>query len=320
MFGLTLLASPLSIHAQPSARPARVGILDAASPTSFPDRMEAFRRGLAAIGYVEGKDVTFETRWAGGKLSDLPRLAEQLVNLNVDVIFAGTTATAVAAKRATARIPVVFAVPADPVGVGLVASFAKPGGNATGLTTANVETVPKRIELIGEMSGKRVSRIAVLYYPGDASNVSAWRAVESTSTRIGARPLPYPVASADEFDAAFTAMSKDGADVLMVSAGALTDSNARKIADLAAAARIPAMYGAREFVQAGGLISYSARFSDNYRRAAAYVDKILRGVDPADLPVEGSSIFELAVNRRAAAALKLSIPSSILLRADEVIE
>ncbi len=317
---IVLLLLPFGICAQQPAKIGRIGVLESASPSSFPDRLQAFRDGLAKLGYVEGKNVVVEFRWAQGKTSDLPKLASQLVDLKVDVIVAGTTAAAVAAKAATSRIPIVVAVTADPVGVGLVASYARPGGNVTGLTTGNVEIIPKRLELLKEISGGKVSRVAVLFNPADASNVVVVKAIQGVSKPLGVSVQHYPVNAPEEFQTAFSAMVKDRVDGLLVAAGALTDSHAARLAELAAGNRLPAMYGARGFVEAGGLISYSARFSDNYRRAATYVDKILRGAMPSDLPVESANVFELVVNMRTAAALRLNVPQSILIRADAVLK
>ena len=213
-----------------------------------------------------------------------------------------------------------FAVPADPVGVGLVASFARPGGNLTGLTTANVEIISKRLELLKEISGGKMSRVAVLFNPADASNVLVVKTAQDLSKSIGLSIHPYAVNAPEEFEATFAAMAKDRTDGLVVAAGALTDAHASRLADLAAGIRVPAMYSARGFVDAGGLMSYPARFSDNYLRAATYVDKILRGAKPSDLPVEGADIFELVLNLRTATALQLKVPQSILFRADDVIK
>ena len=299
---------------------ARVGVLEAGSPAAFPDRLEAFRQGLAELGLVDGQNLAIEYRWAQGKSADLPRLAAELVRLKVDVILAGTTVAALAAKEASSTVPIVFAVAADPVGVGLVAGLARPGGNVTGLTSANVEIAPKRLELLKEITGGKVSRAAVLFYPGDASNVIASRAAQDAAVKLGVSLRPFPVNSVEEFEAAYSAMEKDRIDAVLVAAGALTDFHAGKLAELAARIRVPAMYGARGFVEAGGLVSYSANFSDNYRRAAAYVHKILRGAAPGDLPVEQSSRFELAINLRTARQLGLNIAPSFRLRADFVIE
>lgn len=303
VFLALLVVTPLAVPARQHARVARVGLLESSSPSAFPDRVEALRRGLSELGYREGHTLSFEYRWAHGKIADLPRLAAELVRVKVDVIVAGTTPAALAARDATSLIPIVFAVPADPVGVGLVSGFPRPGGNVTGLTTANVEIVPKRLELLKELSGERVSRGAVLFNPADASNVLMVRATQDAAKRLGLSLRSFPVKRAEDFEAAFSTMATDRIDALLVAAGALTDSHAGTLADLAARIRVPAMYGARGFVEAGGLVSYSASFSDNYRRAAAYVDKILRGAAPGDLPVEQASKFELAINLRTAKAL-----------------
>jgi len=317
---VALVAAPDAVHAQRPASVARVGVLETGSPAAFPDRLEAFRQGLAELGLVDGQNLAIEYRWAQGKTIDLPRLAAELIRLKVDVILAGTTVAALAAKQTGSTVPIVFAVAADPVGVGLVAGLARPGGNVTGLTSANVEIAPKRLELLKELTGGKVSRAAILFYTGDASNVIASRAAQEAALRLGLSLRPFPVNGAEEFEAAYAAMEKDRIDALMVAAGALTDFHASKLAELAARIRVPAIYGARGFVEAGGLVSYSADFSDNYRRAAAYVHKILRGAAPGDLPVEQSSRFELAINLRTARQLGLNIAPSFRLRADFVIE
>jgi putative ABC transport system substrate-binding protein len=317
---LALVGAPGAVRAQRPAAAARVGILETGSPAAFPERLEALRQGLADLGLVDGQNLVLEYRWAHGKSADLPRLAAELVRLNVEVIVAGTTVAALAAKEASSTVPIVFAVAADPVGVGLVAGLPRPGGNATGLTSANVEIAPKRLELLKELTGGKVSRAAVLFYPGDASNVIAARALQDAALRLGLSLRSFPVNGAQDFEAAYAAMEKDRIDALLVAAGALTDSHPRRLAELAAGIRVPAMYGARGFVEAGGLVSYSASFSDNYRRAAAYVHKILRGATPGELPVEQSSRFELAINLRTAGQLGLNVPASFRLRADFVIE
>jgi len=317
---VALVVTPDAVHAQRPAGVARVGVLENGSPATFPERVEALRRGLAEFGYVDGQTLVLEYRWAEGKTADLPRLAADLVRLKVDVIVAATTVAALAAKEASSAIPIVFAVTADPVGVGLVSSLPRPGRNATGLTTANVEIAPKRVELLKELTGGKLSRAAVLFNPGDASNVIAARALQDAARTLGLSMKPLPVNGAQDFEAAFTAMISDRIDGLLVAAGALMDPYARQLAELAARFRVPAMYGARGFVEAGGLVSYSADFSDNYRRAAAYVHKILRGAAPSELPVEQSSRFELAINLGTARQLSLNIPPSFRLRAEVVIE
>jgi putative ABC transport system substrate-binding protein len=317
---MMLVVAPRTPLAQRPAAVARVGVLETSAPAAFPERVEALRRGLAELGYVEGQTLVLEYRWAHGNSAELPRLAAELVRLKVDVIVAGTTVAALAAKGASSAVPIVFAVAADPVGVGLVSGLPRPGGNATGLTSANVEIAPKRVELLKELTGGKVSRAAVLFYPGDASNVIAARALQDAALRLGLSLRSFPVNGVQDFEAAYSAMEKERIDALLVAAGALTDSHARQLAELAARIRVPAMYGARGFVEAGGLVSYSADFSDNYRRAATYVHKILRGAAPGDMPVEQSNRFELAINLRTARQLGLSIPVSFRVRADFVIE
>jgi putative ABC transport system substrate-binding protein len=317
---VALVVAPGRVRAQRPAGTARVGVLETGSPAAFPERMEAFRQGLAELAPADGQAVVLEHRWAHGKTTDLPALAAELVGLKVDVIFAGTTVAALAAKQVGSTVPIVFAVAADPVGVGLAATLARPGGNATGLTSANVDIAPKRLQLLKEVTGGKMSRAAVLFYPGDASNVIAARAAQDAARSLGLSLRPLPVNRAQDFEAAFTALEKDRIDALMVAAGALTDAHAGQLADLAARFRVPAMYGARGFVEAGGLVSYAADFSDNYRRAAAYVHRILRGAAPGELPIEQSSRFELAINLRTARQLGLNVPTAFRLRADFVIE
>lgn len=318
--GLAILVAPGAVRAQRPVPTVRLGVLEAGAPTAFADRVEALRQGLAELGYVDGQTVALEYRWAHGKLAELPRLAAQLAREKVDVIVAGTTVAALSAKQATSTTPIVFAVSADPVGVGLVASLSRPGGNATGLSTANVDIAPKRLELLKEIVVGNMARPALLYTPSDASNVIAWRATQDAATKLGLTLRAFVVNGAEEYEAAFKAMSADRVDALMVAAGAMADSHAKRLVDLAARFRVPAMYGARGFVEAGGLVSYSASFSDNYRRAAAYVDKILRGAAPGDLPVEQASRFELAINLRTARELGLTIAPAFRSRADLVID
>jgi putative ABC transport system substrate-binding protein len=317
---MALVVAPRRARAQRSAVAARVGVLEVSSPAAFPERVEALRRGLAELGYVDGQNLVLEYRWAHGRTADLPGLAAELVRLKMNVIVAGTTAAALAAKETSRTVPIVFAVAADPVGVGLVSALPRPGGNATGLTSANVQIAPKRLELLNELTGGKVSRAAVLFYPGDPSNVIAARAAQDAALTMGLSLRPFPVQGAQDFEAAYSAMEKNRIDALLVAAGALTDSHARQLAELAARIRVPAIYGARGFVEAGGLLSYAADFNDNYRRAATYVHKILRGAVPGDLPVEQSSRFELAINLRTARQLGLNVPASFRLRADLVIE
>jgi putative ABC transport system substrate-binding protein len=312
-----VLACGVASHpvARATSRMLRIGILEGMPQAVFPGRFEAFKDGLRRAGYGEGQELQFVYRTANGHLGELPALAAELVSLNVDLIFAATTAAAVAARDATKAIPIVFAVVADPIGAKLVASLAQPGGNATGTTTGNTDIAAKRLQLLGELLSGRASRVAVLFNPHDPSNVIGARLIRDAGRTLRIDVTPVEVRSLDDLERAFVRLARETVDGVVVAAGPLTDSHGRRIAELAAQARIPTMYGAPEFVEAGGLLSYSASFSDNYRRAAAYVDRILRGAKPRELPVEQSNALELVINRRTAAALGLSIPASLLMRA-----
>ena len=314
---LALGAGPFTAHAQQTQKVYRIGVLDSSSSSNG---LEAFKQGLQERGYVEGKNIVLEYQWPNAKGVEYPKLAAELVRLNVDVIFAVTTPAALAARGVTSTIPIVFATVADPVGVRLISSLPRPGGNITGLTTNNVEVSGKRLEILKEISGGKVSRVAVLFNPADPSNVLALRAYDDAAAKLGITLRPFPVKGPEDFDAAFSAMAAGRIDSLLVVAGVLTATHGRSIVELAAKIRVPTIYGQREFVDGGGLVSYSASFTDNYRRAATYVDKILNGAMPRDLPVEQASTFEFVINLKTAKALGLTIPQSVLLRATEVIE
>lgn len=313
---LSLLSMCVASHAlaQSPLRMPRIGILEGMPPEVFPARFEAFKEGLRAAGYAD-RNVQLVYRSANGKLGDLPALAAELARLDVDLILAATTAAAVAARDATKKIPIVFAVVADPIGAKLVESLPRPGGNLTGLTTSNTDVAQKRLQLLRELLNGRVSRVALVFNPGDQSNVIGATLIQEAGRTLGIDVPPVEVRSREDLERAFVRLTSERVDGVFVAAGALTDTHGRLVTELASRARIPAMYGAPEFVEAGGLISYSASFSSNYRRAAAYVDRILRGASPADLPVEQSREFELVINRRTAAALGLAIPRSLLIQA-----
>lgn len=318
----SFLAGVLSLALPPEAwsqaRVPRIGVLEFGSPEGFPLRVAAFRRGLAEQGYVEGRDLIVEYRWANGSSARLHRLAEELAAMQLDAIFAPTTVSALAARKATATTPIVFAVAADPIGAKLIASLARPGGNATGLTTLNVEVAPKRLELLKEISGASV--VGLLYNPVDPSNVIFADSVESAGEKLGVRTRRLLLRSAEDLIPVFASLATERIGGLLVAAGAMIDGQRARIAALAAQARVPAVYGAPEFVEAGGLASYSASFTDNYRRAASYVSRILKGAKPAELAVEQASEFELVLNLKAASALGLSISQSLRMRATRVIE
>jgi len=314
---LLAFAAPSRVLGQATAKVARVGVLES-NPAS--KGLEAFRQGLRERGFVEGQNVAFEYRWTQGVVAEIPKLAAELSRLPLDVIFAPTTPAALAAKEATRTIPVVFAVAADPVGSKLVASLAKPGGNVTGLTTLNIEVVPKRLEILNELAGGKAHHGALLFDPADASNQLLRKATEAPARQLGMTIRPFPVRAPNEFDDAFATMVAELIDILMVGAGTLTIAHTTRLVELAAKARIPAMYGSPEFVEAGGLVSYSADFADNYRRAAGYVEKILQGAAPSDLPVEQVQKLEFALNLKTASTLGLTVARSMLMRATRVID
>lgn len=305
--------------AQPRARTPRIGILEGMPLDVFPGRLDAFKEGLRAAGYLDRNALDLVHRSANGKLGDLPALAAELVSLDVDAIFAPTTAAAVAARDATAALPIVFAVAADPVGSKLVSTLARPGGNLTGMTTGNTDIAQKRLQLLRDLLKGRVSRIALVFNPADPSNVIAARLIQDAGNALGIAVLQVEIRGQPDIERVFARLASERADGVVVAAGALTDTHGRRITELALRARIPAMYGAPEYVEAGGLVSYSASFADNYRRAAAYVDRVLRGARPAELPVEQSSALELVINRRTAAALGIAVPASLLIQARVVV-
>lgn len=303
-----------------TARLPTVGILQSWPDTAFVERLAAFKEGLRELGLEEGRNVRFEMRSAQGRVPELGRLAQELVEMRVDVVFAATTAAAAAAHARTREIPIVIAVAADPVGTGLASSLARPGGNVTGMTSNNVEITPKRLQLLLEIAGGGATRAAVLYATHDASNLAAVRMAQDAARRMQIGLRPFGLASADELRGAFAAMQSERIEMLMVAAGALADSSARTIVDLAAQSRLPAMYGAPEFVEAGGLMSYSTDFVANFRGAAGYVDRILKGERPADMAIEQSRKYLLVFNARTARALGLSMPASLRMQVDRIVE
>jgi putative ABC transport system substrate-binding protein len=318
--GLTLgtLTAPLAAEAQPGGKVPRIGFLFYGSPGPSPE-LDAFRQGLRELGCIEGQNIAIEVRFASGRVERLPELAAELVRLKPDVIVTPGTPGSVAAKQATSTIPIVFAGVADAVGAGLVVNFARPGGNITGLTGISAELGGKRLELLKEVAPK-ASRVAVLYNPADRSNVLVLKELQESAPALRLTLQPLAVRGPGEFEGAFVAMSRKRAHALFGAAGILTTEHRKAIVDLAAKRRIPAMWGERQFVEAGGLMSYAVNFSDQVRRAATYVDKILKGAKPGDLPVEQPTKFELVINLKTAKALGFTIPQSLLLRADEVIQ
>jgi putative ABC transport system substrate-binding protein len=316
-----LVATPFVAEAQQAAKIARIGLLPVNSATN-PHINEAFRLGLRDLGYVEGRNVVMEVRDAEGKLERFPALAAELVALKVDVIVAPSTPAALAAKQATKTIPIVFASVVDPVTTGLVTSFARPGGNVTGLSFLSPELVGKCLELLTQ-AVPGVSRVAALWQPGglpERTEKDILKRAEVAARALGVRLQFVEARGPADIDRAFSDMTRARAGAVTVLPYSMLLNERRRLVDLAIKHRLPAVYGGREFVDAGGLMSYGADLADSWRRAATYVDKILKGAKPGDLPVEQPTKFELVINLKTAKALGLTIPPSLLGRANEVIE
>jgi putative tryptophan/tyrosine transport system substrate-binding protein len=319
--GAGFFVAPFVAEAQSRAGMARIGILTSQSPpgrgAGFVE-FDAFVQAMRDLGYVLGQNLLIELRAAEGQPTRFPALAAELVDLKVDVIFAPSTPAVQAAKRATMTIPIVFAVAIDPVGDRLIASLARPGGNITGITSTALELAAKRLELLREaLPGVR--KIGVLAYPGFASAARALVAMQEAARTLGVQIQPVE-AREDQFDAAFAELSRDRASALVVLPHGTYFRDRKVLADLAAKNRLPTMNEFRPYVDAGGLMSYGADVLDLYRHAARYIDRILKGAKPSELPVEQPTKFELVINAKTAKALGLTIPQSLLLRADQVIE
>ena len=321
VLALAILVAPLTADGQQPAKVYRIGVLASAPPTT-PEVSRlwgAFRQGLGERGWVEGQNVVIESRWSEGQVERFPALAAEIVRLNVDLIFAVGTAGALAAKQATGVIPIVMAYVGDPVEQGLVASLARPGGNATGLSLVSSELAGKRIELLQELVPK-LARVAVLLNPANASNALQLREAEAASRTRRIHVQALEVRAPDDLERAFRAAVQDRAGALIVLDDPFLAAQRTGVSALASRHRLPAMYGFGANVEAGGLIAYGPSIADQLRRVAAYVEKILKGTVPGDLPVEQPTKFELVINRKTAKALGIKIPQSILLRADRVIE
>ncbi len=313
---------PFAAEAQQAAKVARLGYLST-NLASSPHHHEAFRQGLRDLGYVEGRNVVIEYRDAEGKVERHPALVAELVALKVDVIVvAGSTLTAQTAKQATSTLPIVFIAVGDPVGSGLVTSLARPGGNVTGLSNIGPELVGKCLELL-KQAVPGVDRVAVLWVPGalgERTDKDMLKGAEVAGRALGVQLQFVDARGLENFDRAFSDMTSARAGGLTVLPSARLLREHRRLVDLAAKNRLPAVYTSREFVDAGGLMAYGANLADLYRRAATYVDKVLKGTKPADLPVEQPTKFELVINLKTAKALGLEIPPTLLTRADEIIE
>jgi|SoiMetStandDraft_5_1073268.scaffolds.fasta_scaffold06874_4 putative ABC transport system substrate-binding protein len=313
-----LLFAPLLAGAQPAGGSPRVGFLFYGSPGPSPE-IDAFRRGLRDHGYVEGQNITVEYRFAGGRVGQLPQLAAELARLNPEVIVTPGTPASLAAKNATKTIPIVFVGVADAVGAGLVANLARPEGNTTGLASLNAELGGKRLEILKQVAPK-ASRVAVLYNPADRANVLVLKGLQQSAPALGLTLQPFEVREPRDFEAAFAAMSRKGAQAMFGATGVLTTEHRKTVVALAVKNRIPTMWGDREFVDVGGLMSYAGSFQGQVRDAAAYVDKILKGAKPGDLPVQQSSTFDLVINLKTARAMGFTIPPAVLSQATEVIQ
>jgi putative ABC transport system substrate-binding protein len=313
---LAILAAPLMAEAQQPV--PRIGYMHAGSRLDA--TYEAFQQGLRDLGYLEGKNIVLEYRYAEGKVDRLPGLAAELVRIKVDIIVASTEPGARAAKNATKTIPIVMVgVGAGPVEAGLVESLARPGGNISGLTSLGVELAGKRLELLKETVPK-VARVAILYDPANRANLLQVKEIQAAARPLGLTVQSWEVRGAADFERVFTAVSKERPDGLYVPGGPLMFANEKRIVDFALKSRLPSVSPRREVVDAGGLMSYGVDPVDHYRRAATYVDKILKGAKPADLPVEQPTKFELVINLKTAKALGLTVPQLLLLRADQLIQ
>jgi putative ABC transport system substrate-binding protein len=304
--------------AQQPKKVPRIGFLTAASASSQTVRLEAFRRGLKDFGYFERKNITIDYRFAEGNLDRVPSLAAELVQLSVNIIVTGGGTSTRAAKEATLTIPIVMGFDNDPVGNGFVASLARPGGNVTGLSTLAPEISGKQMELLKEIVPKLL-RVGVLGSSIAPGNSQALKEIKLAAGAFGVKLEYLEVRDPNDIETAFRAASKAHADAVLVLPSPITLSQRKQIADLATKSRLPAMYWATEFVDVGGLMSYSVSFIDLFQRAATYVDKILKGSKPADLPVEQPTKFELVINLKTAKQIGLTIPPNVLTRADRVI-
>jgi putative ABC transport system substrate-binding protein len=320
--GAMLFALSLPTQAQQPAKVPRIGFLVPAFASTYATRIAAFQRGLRELGYVEGKNIAIEYRYADGKLDQRSHLLAELIRLNVDIIVTNSTDTVLAAKKATDTIPIVFATAGDPVASGIVDSLARPGGNLTGLSLQSPELGGKRLELLKEVVPK-VSRVAVLLWNRQNRGTSLQlKELEAAAAALGLQLQPVEVRGPvpNDLENAFSAITKARSSALIGLLGPTFSIHRGRIAELAVKNRLPAMYGDREFAELGGLITYGPDNTDLFRRAATYVDKILKGAKPADLPVEQPTKFELVINLKTAKQIGLTIPPNVLARADKVIK
>jgi putative tryptophan/tyrosine transport system substrate-binding protein len=319
LMGAVATAWPIAARAQQqTANVARIGYLGSGRAAAFASRVDALRGGLRDLGYVEGRNIIIEFRWAQ-RDDQLPELAADLVRMNVDVIFATSSTEVEPARQATKTIPIVFATHADPVGIGHVASLPRPGGNITGLTMLLTDLAGKELEILKETM-PHVMRIGILWNPTTPSHPPALRAVKAAAERLSVQLVMLPVRTVEDFDGAFSMMARERVGGFLALGSPLFVIQRVPVTALALKHRLPSMFAQRDPVEAGGLLSYGADLDDLTRRAAAYIDKILKGAKPADLPVEQASKYQLVINLKTAKALGLSMPPALIARADEVIE
>jgi len=317
IFSTGFLVAPLPADGQQSAKAAKVGVLWGRTPT--PGQPQAFEQGLRDLGWIKGLNVNIEYRFAEGVLDRLPPLAAELVSLNVDVIVAVAAPETAAARQATKTVPIVFVVHGDPVGSGDVATLARPGGNVTGLGQMAPEISTKQLEILQQVV-PRAARVSVIWNVANPTKASDWREVKSAAQTLGIALQSREVRRSADFAEAFAAIRRERPDALLTLVDPLTVTMRASIIEFAAKERLPAMYPLQAFVESGGLISYGADLTDLFRRAPRYVDQILKGAKPAELPVEQARKFDLVINLKTAKALGLTIPQSLLQRADQVIE
>jgi putative ABC transport system substrate-binding protein len=313
---LSFLAAPLQVDAQPSARVATIGYLSIAGGAPL---AESFRQGLQELGYIDGKTIAIVYRSAEGKPERLPALAAELVQLPVDLIFAQSGQVAEVVRDTTTTIPIVMVSGADPVAIGLVASLARPGGNITGLSLMSAELAGKRLQLLKEASG-RLGRVAVLWNARDAVMTNIFSEIQTAAPTLGMTVQPLAVQVAEDIDSAIAALTQERPDALFMITDVLTSRYVRQVLEFAVQHQLPTMFQSSGPVAEGGLMSYAPSFTESYRRAAYYVDRILKGAKPGDLPVEQPMKFELVVNLKTAKALGITIPPTLLMLADKVIE
>ena len=314
-----LLVRAVPANAQPAKKVPRIGVLHPGTPASAPQSVEAFRQGLREHGYEEGKNIVVERRYTESRPERVAEIAAEFVRLKVDVIVTSLDVATAAVKQQTQTIPIVMAISIDPVATGFVSSLARPGGNVTGLSTMSPELAAKRLELLRE-AVPGLSRVAIMWNTNVPGNLLEYKEAGDAARSMRLQLQSVEVSSVDDFERAFSALKTGGAQALIVAGSGLTFTNARQIATLAMKHRLPSIVSSRDRVDAGGLIAYGPNLAELWRRSATYVDKILKGAKPGDLPIEQPSKFELIINLKTARALGLTLPQSLVLRADEVIQ